>query len=369
MISVQISVQTKDGGEKPTPTVHINAERWSGEVVAELLAVLCERAGAIGGVGLLPARIQQVEEGRLRFTVMTEKDTAFSEPLVVPVEAMEASGFPIGNKFDLQVRPYRFSSIDVLDLHFPVFAGRRVANDQLAPASPYIYGTAFPIWHGGLFATAAHVVKSAASMGEVVLGRLGGKGPAIPGFGIERAELFEDFDFALLKCPGLEKFPPITIEMQQSLTLFDEVKAIGYPFSVDPEHLVATHRGFAGHVVASRQLYRLPGQPFGYEVSFPTPPGMSGAPLMHRGPDGVFRCYGVIVEQATTELGGVSVSLGIAISSKVLRSIKSQFLRADSFSEWFGVAATPPPLRHDARVLRTKASIDDDLQGWPDAEE
>ncbi|HSL22950.1 MAG TPA: serine protease [Vicinamibacterales bacterium] len=280
---------------------------------------------------------------------------------------MNASSLPIGVTFNLKVRPDHFSAIDVLDLHFPVVAGRRVAEDRLAPTSLFIYGTAFPfpVWHGGIFATAAHVVKSASVAGEVVLGRLGHD---IPGYGVERAEIFENFDFALLKCPGLEKFPPVNLEMQASLRLFDDVSAVGYPFSVDPEHLVATHRGFAGHIVACRQLYRLPGQPFGYELSFPTPPGMSGAPLMHRGRDGSTRCYGFVVEHATTEFAGVSISLGIAVSCWILWSIRSRFLRSDAFSAWFGVSAAPQPPPHAPKQLAPDMPTESDLEDWTDSE-
>lgn len=367
MISVAIIVRAKDGTEKPTPRIHIRAEEWSADVVSELFAVLSERAGAIGGVGLLSGLIRPVGERGVQLVVTTDEDAAISEPVAIPAAVLDASGFPVGVTFRLPVRPYRFSAIDVLDLHLAVFAGHRVADDRLEPASPYIYGTAFPVWHGGLFATAAHVVKSAVAAGEVVLGRLGGPGPGIPGYGVERAEIFEEYDLALLKCPGLEKFPPLTVEMQNHLAIFDEVCAVGYPFSVDPEHLIATHRGFAGHIVASRQLYRLPGQPFGYELSFPTPPGMSGAPLIHRGEDDVPRCYGYIVEQADTEFAGVRVSLGIAVSTAIFRSIRTQFLCDKTFSDWFGVPGAPPPPRHEPRrpsgMSQAPSSQVDD---WPD---
>lgn len=348
MISVAITVRDRSGVEKPTPTIHIQAEGWSAEVVNELLAVLCERAGAIGGMGVVPAKILRLDADHVRMMVWSDTGAAASEPLRVPAAAVSDAGFLFDTEFRLQVRPYRFSAIDVLDLHLPVFSGERVTDDQLRPSSPYIFGTAFPIWHGGLFATAAHVLKFAKAAGEPVLGRLGGDGP-IPGYGIERAETFDNFDFALLKCPGLERFPPVTLEMVRPLRIFDQVTAVGYPFSVDPEHLVATHRGFAGHVVACRQLYNLPGQPIGYELSFQTPPGMSGAPLMHRGEDGVERCYGFIVQQLDTEFAGVHVRLGLAVAASVLCSIRSQFLRADTVSAWFGVSPAPPPPPNNAR--------------------
>lgn len=367
MISVAIIVRAKDGTEKPTPKIHIQSQDWSADVVSELFAVLCERAGAIGGVGVLTGSIRPVDEHGVQLVVTTDEDAAISEPVAIPAHVLEGSGFPVGVNFRLPVRPYRFSSIDVLDLHLPVFAGQRVAADRLEPASPYIYGTAFPVWHGGLFATAAHVVKSAVAAGEVVLGRLGGPGPGIPGYGVERAEIFEEYDLALLKCPGLEKFPPVNLEMQNQLAIFDEVCAVGHPFSVDPEHLIAVHRGFAGHIVASRQLYRLPGQPPGYELSFPTPPGMSGAPLIHRGDDDVPRCYGYIVEQADTEFAGVRVSLGIAVSTAVFCSIRTKFLRDNTFSDWFGVPGAPPPPRHEPkRPGGMGHAPSSQIDEWPD---
>ena len=62
MISVAIIARAKNGTEKATPTIHIRAEGWSADVVSELFAVLCERAGAIGGVGLLSGLIRPVGE-------------------------------------------------------------------------------------------------------------------------------------------------------------------------------------------------------------------------------------------------------------------------------------------------------------------
>ena len=155
MISVAIIVRAKDGTEKPTPTIHIQSQDWSADVVSELFAVLCERAGAIGGVGVLTGLIRPVDKHGVQLVVTTDEDAAISEPVAIPAHVLDASGLPVGINFRLPVRPYRFSSIDVLDLHLPVFAGHRVAADRLEPASPYIYGTAFPVWHGGLFATAA----------------------------------------------------------------------------------------------------------------------------------------------------------------------------------------------------------------------
>jgi hypothetical protein len=363
MLSATISILTKDGVSKPTPAAHIRADRWSSEAVQELFSVLAERAGAIGGVGVLPAWIRPTE-GRFSLAVATENESAIAEPLAIPIDVLQSCGYPLdGTQFRLNVRPHRFTAIDLLDLHLPVFAGTRVDNERIEPRSPYVYGTAFPIWHGGLLLTAAHVLDSARASGEVVVGRLGeGPGP-IPAYGVERAEVFPEYDLALLKCPGLEKFPPIALEMEKTLGLFDEVRAVGYPFSVDPEHLIATHRGFAGHVVAFRQLFQLPGQPLGYELSFQTPPGMSGAPLTHVDQEGTPRCYGYVVQQMDVEFCGVHVRLGLAVSMTVLRAIQSRFLKDQVVSEWFGVARAPqPPLRSRRSPANAPPSIED----WPD---
>ena len=45
----------------------------------------------------------------------------------------------------------------MLDFSLPIFAGQAQDGKKFEPAAPYVYGTAFPIWHGGIFITAAHV--------------------------------------------------------------------------------------------------------------------------------------------------------------------------------------------------------------------
>ena len=67
------------------------------------------------------------------------------------------------------------------------------------------------------------------------------------------------------------------------LKMFDEVTAIGFPFSIDPERLTWICRGFKGHVVTSREMYHISAQPPGYELSFVPPPGLSGAPTRLQG--------------------------------------------------------------------------------------
>jgi hypothetical protein len=368
MISIEATVVTTRGTAKPTPTIHLRADELNAEVLHDLLAVLAERAGAMSGVGLLAARIEPHGGGTFRFSVSTEVETAMTEPLAISSDTIASAGYPVdGSSFRYSVRPHRLNAIDILDLHLPVFSGRRVDEERLEPASPYIYGTAFPLWHGGLFATAAHVLDSARADGEVVLGRLKGEGP-IPGYGVEQAEVYPQYDFALLKCPSLEKFPPVALEMRRPLSLFDDVSAVGYPFSVDPEHLIATHRGFAGHVVAFRQLFQLPGQPLGYELSFQTPPGMSGAPLMHRDEDGVNRCYGFVVQQMDVEFSGVSVRLGLAVSATILRAIQSRFLKDRVVSEWFGIERHPQPPQRPRRTPDLSSRHLSSLEDWPDGE-
>ena len=113
MISVAITVRAKGGIEKPTPNIHIRAQEWSADVVSELFAVLCERAGAIGGVGLLSGLIRPVGERGVQLVVTTDEDAAISEPVAISAAVLDASGFPVGVSFSLPVRPYRFSAIDV----------------------------------------------------------------------------------------------------------------------------------------------------------------------------------------------------------------------------------------------------------------
>ena len=96
-------------------------------------------------------------------------------------------------------------------------------------------GTAFPIWHGGIFITAAHVYKNAAAAGHVVIGRFATHEGGIPAYFVDHAELWDDLDSAIVRCPMLASFPPVPVDLESHLHVFrDEVSALGYPLKCRP---------------------------------------------------------------------------------------------------------------------------------------
>jgi hypothetical protein len=186
-------------------------------------------------------------------------------------------------------------------------------------AHPVFYGTAFAV-AADLFLTAAHVYNGAGADGEVVLARLTKEGTLAQR--VVDVELFEDVDLALLVCPYLEaECLPFDF---RSLFYLDEVEAMGFPFSLDPETLVFHLRAFKGHVVTRRGLTQLPGAPPGYEVSFVPPRGLSGAPLVCRR-DGVPYVSGIVLQHYTNEFGEVTTQLGIAVDAEELLTLTSRW--------------------------------------------
>ena len=101
---------------------------------------------------------------------------------------------------------------------------------------------------------------------------------------------------------------------------------LGYPFAVDAEYVNIVPRAFRGYVITRRELLHVqPAQPTGYELSFPTPKGTSGAPLLGGGPSAL-TCRGYIIQQTT--LGGSDDGMiaGLAVASMAWLSLHSEML-------------------------------------------
>jgi hypothetical protein len=226
---------------------------------------------------------------------------------------------------------------------------------------PIAYGTAFPI-APGVFATAAHVVHDADVDGEPVLAVVSGAGGTkIRPYRIEQFEQVKAIDLGLLYCSTLRHLPPMPLDFDRPLGMLARVTAIGFPFALDAEYVTVVPRGFGGHVVTRRELYHLPGQPPGYEVSFCAPQGLSGAPLISMA-FGEPRCYGYIVQQSTIGTAEALMPAGIAVGIEAVLSVMSK--DGEHLAHLFGrefrpFAATP---RRSAQFV-----LPDDLDtGWPD---
>jgi hypothetical protein len=192
-----------------------------------------------------------------------------------------------------------------------------------------------------------------------------GTGELLHVYRVKDWEEIKAIDLALIRCPELASeivHMPMSFE---PLDVFDEVSAVGYPFSMDAERLVVVHRGFAGHVVTRREMFHIPGQPPGYELSFRAPRGLSGAPLVARHADGGTYCHGVVVQDMGIDIDQVGgLHVGIAVAADALLSVTTSFSSTGYLATLLGRAfvprRAPTPVRNPNMVAH-EASED----GWP----
>ena len=214
--------------------------------------------------------------------------------------------------------------MDVHSTHLAVVSGGGDETDDLFDLSRGEFqGTAFPLApHLGLFLTACHVYDAAAAHGSVAVGRIMTTPKQI--VLVDDAERFPDIDLAILSCNGLRADPmPFNF---RTLSYLDNVAACGFPFGVTiaangPHTQIL--RAFKGNIVTRRELSELGGCPPGYEVSFPAPPGLSGAPLLSLATQEP-SVVGVILQQHSAELGDRRMDLGLALDIQAVYSIQSR---------------------------------------------
>jgi hypothetical protein len=257
-----------------------------------------------------------------------------------------------------------FIPVTIHDLHLGVVAGTGFPGQTLSVNQPVVHGTAFPI-APGLFMTANHVLNfaldDAGKDGVVALFR---KGPQqVEAGAVGKHESLPGLDLALLSCPYFRALLPVPI-LFRPLDIYTSVSAAGYPYAVDPERLAFAPRGFAGHVITRRELYHLPSQPPGYEVSFPSPRGLSGAPLLMQDETGAW-CCGTMIENWRYASGDFVA--GVAIASEAFLSIKSTILGrplAEVLGERYRPLGPPTPIRNPLII-----PFDVSADGWPDVDD
>jgi len=200
-----------------------------------------------------------------------------------------------------------------------------------------LYGTAVPLARD-LVLTADHVVANVLAIAPEIAIGWGSPGDTlehgkpVPLALASVAARWPSADLAALRLPApLED--PLAWDMSILPTL-TAVASIGYPYGYDPENVTVGSRGFAGHIAGSRWL---PNKPESYEVTFPAPVGLSGAPLLLRGEQIV---CGVIVGNQQTmmlfsgeervEEGGEkhrveryeTMNLGIAVCASAIMALR-----------------------------------------------
>jgi hypothetical protein len=162
-----------------------------------------------------------------------------------------------------------------------------------------ICGSAFAL-SPGLFMTAAHVLDG--DRKDFSLGTRVGTGPyQFKVWPVLDWDLIAGADVALVACdlPHARCLPWYTKEVD----MLTDVLAFGYPFAVDLHNLRLRARAMKGHVVCADDAgaTELPGVPRIYELSFQSPRGLSGAPLLLPTKQGLL-VGGVVVANRTTSL-------------------------------------------------------------------
>jgi len=162
-----------------------------------------------------------------------------------------------------------------------------------------ICGTAFAM-APGLFMTAAHVLDGDPS--EFSLGSRFGSGPyQFRIWPVLDWELCKGSDVALMQC----ELPDATCLSwyPKEVDMLRTVHAFGYPFALDLHNLRLRARAFKGHVVCADDAgpAELTALPRIYELSFQSPRGLSGAPLLLPTAEGLL-VGGVVVANRSTSL-------------------------------------------------------------------
>jgi len=212
------------------------------------------------------------------------------------------------------------------DVVFPVFGAGAGPKGDLEE----LCGTAFSIGPG-VFMTAGHVVKKAFTHQVAAIGFPGAPGLTWRGSSIDERELFDDLDIGICKA-RVPHAPPAPWGGGEPLLLSEEVQTVGYPHGLDLALRMVVVRAFQGHIVSERKFGGLPGLPRVYELSFPCPKGISGAPIWTT--EGEGRVAGVIVSNAIMEME-------VYKETEVLKEPHKETILIKTEALHLGIAITP----------------------------
>jgi len=233
------------------------------------------------------------------------------------------------------------------DYVFPVFGA---STGRTETEVKELCGTAFPIGPG-IFVTAGHVLRNALTHKTAAIG-FGTEGRSSSWIGSPiRDTEFLDHDMGLCRAavPPSARVMSLVWEDRAPEPLRTAVGALGYPYGLDIESNMIIVRAFRGHIVCERFQKQLPGSPRVYELSFPCPRGLSGAPLWL---DDDALVVGVVVGNHITEMEVYSeteveketgretvfrkteaLHLGLAVTSQAILGLRSTMLKG-TVKEW-----------------------------------
>lgn len=241
------------------------------------------------------------------------------------------------------------AQLSAFDHVFPVMQGHAGATSDTKQAIQ-VSGTAFSIG-GDILITAGHALRAVLQDTGCDLGVLqdGKRWLASPCSAVEE---FPTHDIAIVKAPrllGIAKALPWRVA---PLAMLDAVGTVGYAYGLDLARGTLSVRAFNGYVVSATTSTHLETERHSYELSFPSPRGLSGAPLWTTSPDHsvvgivqgnmvtdmvVYRESEILNEDGNQRelIKTESLHLGIAMQIRELLSLKSQLLEG-TVENWLG---------------------------------
>lgn len=229
------------------------------------------------------------------------------------------------------------------DYTFPVIGyDRRSMNANRVATPKNVYGTAFSI-ADNCFLTAGHSIENALSENDVLaVGFIDGEN-YLAAEALDH-EVIAELDIGIIKTIADVSRAKQHQWQQEPLASLINVGASGYPYALDPDRKSLASRSFKGYVV-SRTRTPFSADPWGYELSFACPRGLSGAPLTTL--DNFPLIAGMVVGNRSTEMNIFTdrevisddkvriveryeaLQLGIAVQSTELMTLRSRILEGD----------------------------------------
>jgi hypothetical protein len=248
------------------------------------------------------------------------------------------------------------NGIPTYTISLPIHRAKELPDDSFIITGEII-GTCFPISSEFLI-TASHVIDALEAPETVgVIGIVNPYDNFLKGARIvEYERLVCDVGVIKVKYvfPESANWICVLPWKQTTLSIFDEVKSLGYPYGLHKidEKKSVVQRGFQGHIVSALNEFKpigYDGRPFAaYELSFQAPRGLSGSPLITT--HGSISISGMVIGNSKSSMMVLemeereensserllvqqyeSLSLGIAIQAKEILELKSGLVGSTIF--------------------------------------
>lgn len=242
------------------------------------------------------------------------------------------------------IKVVAMDSFDITDYVFAL-TGVDVYHDEDVDDSRawprQVYGTTFYL-KNNIFMTAGHSIEYALRGEHSVLGLV-----YLAHFVAGRAyvckvadyEIVADYDVGFVKVKDEISQAKALVWDFNKLNILDEIRTTGFPHALDHYQKRFMIRAFQGYIVSCTEFRELEARPLCYELSFPCPKGLSGAPLFTREPEPTIR--GVVIKSSSMAMEVFSEKetigegthtlheayfLGLGLTTGSLQNIESKIL-------------------------------------------